>query len=125
MLVIFMLVTQFLPQFPLLDAKMMQTQNTFSLQSVACLSDTTGVQSQYGATWKHSMTLTANSSFASGTPMADGWKGVRVGREEELGLTIKGVRGAGEARASMPQGLVSAVTKDSKAATKTRWRSPD
>lgn len=69
----------------------------YSVSSFACRSKSMGVQSQYGATWKHAMALTANSGFASGTPRADGWKGVREGREQELGLPlIKRFEGRGK-----------------------------
>lgn len=43
--------------------------------------DSTGLQSQRGATWQQSMTYTANSGFASCIPRTMGWKGVRKGRE--------------------------------------------
>lgn len=79
-------------------------------ETIMSQTDSTGLQSQRGATWQHSMAYTANSGFASGLPRTMGWKGVREGRERELGLEeMKGVGRTGKRAAPVPDGLIKAV----------------
>ena len=79
-------------------------------ETIISQTDSAGLQSQRGATWQHSMTYTANSGFASGIPRTMGWKGVREGRERELGLgEMKGVGRTGKRAAPVPDGLIKAA----------------
>lgn len=84
----------------------------YDVESVAARTDTTGLQSMYGATWRQAMVLTANSGFASGTPRTEGRKSVREGREPELGLArLKGVGRTGKGPAPVPQGMIDALRR--------------
>ena len=79
-------------------------------ETIISQTDSTGLQSQRGATWQHSMTYTANSGFTSGIPRTMGWKGVREGREKELELgEMKGVGRTGKRAAPVPDGLIKAA----------------
>ena len=79
-------------------------------ETIVSQTDSTGLQSQRGATWQHSMTYTANSGFTSGIPRTMGWKGVREGREKELALgEMKGVGRTGKRAAPVPDGLIRAA----------------
>lgn len=72
--------------------------------------DSTGLQSQYGATWPDAMTVTMNSGFAAGTPRTEGRKGIREGRERGAGLPMeKSVGRLGKPPAPVPQDMVQAM----------------
>ena len=87
----------------------------FSVRSTAAATfisqtDSTGLQSQHGATWLGAMAVTMNSGFASGTPRTENRKGVREGRERETGLLhVRAVGRIGKAPALVPQAMVEAM----------------
>lgn len=56
------------------------TQST-TAETIISQTDSTGVQSQRGGTWQHSMTYTANSGFACG--IHERWDGKACEREEK------------------------------------------
>lgn len=58
------------------------TSENYSALSLACGTETIGLQSQLGATCPYTKTCTANIGFSFGIPRPEKWKGVR---EERLG----------------------------------------
>lgn len=93
----------------------------YSALSITCGTETTGLQSQLGATWKHAMTRTANTGFSFGIPRSEKWKGVREGREEELGLgKMKGVGRTGKRAVPVPDAMIRAAMEQGH--EEARWK---
>ena len=97
-----------------------QTLNTyytarskFSFRSLlsSLMTDSTGKQSQNGATWRHAFNLTMNSGFGSAALRSTGHKGVREGREREVREKGRffGVGRTGKEPAPVPISMLEAL----------------
>lgn len=102
------------------------TSEYYSALSVACGTETSGIQSQLGAIWRYATTRTANTGFSFGIPRTVGWKGLREGREEGLGQgRNKGVGRTGKRPAPVPDGMIRAAMEERLEEAQFHPRTPD